>query len=318
MSAQRFIGIDGGKSATRVCATDAAGNTLWQGEGPGFSYAPEADSALDTIRAAVRAAAGALRDDVPTRVCAGLTGLPGASAERRALGAALSSMFSAEVVLVDDAVTAHAGALAGPGTVVSAGTGTVAVAVAPDGRWARCDGWGPIVGDRGSAYDIGRSALRAAAAAADHTEAPTTMSDEIFSALGGADLAALQRLHRRHDRVAFISGLARVVARHADAGDEVANAICGLAGAALAASALAAARAVGAESNAPRVSYAGRLLTGAGAVRRPFQAAVEAAGLQFAEPSGDPLSGSVLLARRGWHGEHRMYAPLIARQGTAA
>lgn len=315
MSAQRFIGVDGGKSATRVRATDAAAKTLWQGEGPGFSYAPEAGADLDTLIAAVRAAAGPLGNDVPTRVCAGLTGLPGDRTDRAALEAALSSMFSAEVVLVDDAVTAHAGALAGPGTVVSAGTGTVAVAVAPDGRWARCDGWGPIVGDRGSAYDIGRSALRAAAAAVDRTGAPTSMRDPIFSALGGEDLAALQRLHRRHDRVAFISRLARVVALHADAGDEVASSICGLAGAALAASALSAARAVGAESSAPLVSFAGRLLTGAVAVRRPFQAAVEAAGLQFAEPSGDALTGSVLLAR---HGEHGMYAPLMARQGTAA
>ncbi|MFC7485940.1 N-acetylglucosamine kinase [Knoellia sp. CPCC 206453] len=315
MSTRRFIGIDSGKSATRVLATDDEGHVLWQGESGGFAYTSESGADLDDLVAAVRAAAGSLGDDVPTRLCAGLTGLPGHDADREVLKVTLAAMFSARVVLVDDVVTAHAGALARPGTVLSAGTGSVAIAVAADGRWARRDGWGPAVGDRGSAHDIGQSALRAAAAAADRTGMTTSMGDEIFAALGGADLEALQRLHRRPDRVAFVSGLARIVARHAEHGDEVARSICDSAGTDLAATAIAAAQAVGVDSEAPSVSYAGRLLTGAGPVRRAFHAALDAAGLELTPPAGDSLSGAVTLARSD---EPGIYAGLMARQGTAA
>jgi N-acetylglucosamine kinase-like BadF-type ATPase len=315
----RFIGVDGGKSAVRVCAVDDSGAIMWQGDGPGFTYgteaAADAESIVASILDAVRAAGASPNEAGPVRLCAGLTGLPGGVEERASLERALASTFAAEVILVDDAVAAHAGALTGsPGTVVAAGTGTVVLAVGADGRWARRDGWGPIVGDRGSAYDIGVQALRAAAASLDGSGSRTSLEQGVFAALGGTDLTALQRLYRAPDRVALVAGLARVVAEHADQADDTARAICERSGADLAATAVAAAGGVGFPPGSP-VSYSGRLLAGAPVVARAFREKTEAAGLRWTEPSGDALAGAVLLARAGATGIH---ADLVARQGSAA
>lgn len=317
MTPARFIGVDGGKSGVRVCAVGESGAILWQGEGPGFSYGTgatgDADAIVEGILDAVQAAGVAPAQGGRVALCAALTGLPGAAAEKVSLQETLASVFAGDVFLVDDAVAAHAGALAGrPGTVVSAGTGTVVLSVTSDGSWARRDGWGPVVGDRGSAYEVGVHGLRAAAAAHDGTGPQTSLEDSIFTALGGADLAALQRLYRATDHVALVAGLAPIVAAQAESGDIVARAICEQAGVDLAATAVAAARAVGLVDGP--VSSAGRFLTGAPTVASSFREAAQAAGLCWREPAGDALTGAVHLARFSVAGIH---ARLVARQGSA-
>ncbi|MGB4136106.1 MAG: hypothetical protein WA971_06065, partial [Microbacterium sp.] len=58
----------------------------------------------------------------------------------------------AVLVLSDDGVLAHARAFgARGGIVLSVGTGVIGVALAPGGLVVRADGWGPLLGDRGSA-----------------------------------------------------------------------------------------------------------------------------------------------------------------------
>ncbi len=70
------------------------------------------------------------------------------------------------MLVSDDAVTAHLGALGGePGVVIVAGTGAIALAV--DEVAARADGWGTRLGDDGGGYWIGRAGLAAALRAHD-------------------------------------------------------------------------------------------------------------------------------------------------------
>ena len=60
-------------------------------------------------------------------------------------------------VLMHDAPIAHAGAFGGkPGVIVIAGTGSVAYALAGDGRTKTGGGWGYLFGDEGSAFWIAR------------------------------------------------------------------------------------------------------------------------------------------------------------------
>jgi len=67
------------------------------------------------------------------------------------------------VSVLSDAEAAHLGALAGrPGLLVLAGTGSIVLGRGARGRWVRAGGLGPLFGDDGSAFAIGRDWLAAA------------------------------------------------------------------------------------------------------------------------------------------------------------
>lgn len=93
------------------------------------------------------------------RLTAGCTGV-WAAADRRALARSLSGL-ARKVTVLSDVELAHRAAFGGdPGIVVLAGTGSIAYARNARGRTARAGGWGPLLGDEGSAFWIGREALK--------------------------------------------------------------------------------------------------------------------------------------------------------------
>ena len=97
----------------------------------------------------------------PTAVGIGLPGVRSA-ARARELGRTLTPRAGCPVHVTGDVDTARCGAFLGaPGIVVIAGTGSAALGW--DGeRFARAGGHGFLLGDEGSAYWIGREAVRAA------------------------------------------------------------------------------------------------------------------------------------------------------------
>ena len=63
-------------------------------------------------------------------------------------------------ILLTDIQAAYAGTGAIPGDIcLIAGTGSVALGRREDGSWVQRGGWGPILGDEGSGYDLGHRAL---------------------------------------------------------------------------------------------------------------------------------------------------------------
>jgi glucosamine kinase len=145
--------------------------------------------------------------------------LPG---ERRALARALRGLARRVRVIADVEAAWHATLADGAGILVLAGTGSIVLGRTARGRWARAGGLGPLLGDEGSAFWIGRAWLRARAGA-----------------------AAQRRFATRPDAVAAIAALApRVVAR-ARRGDRLASRVVREAQAALAGQARDVARALG-------------------------------------------------------------------------
>jgi N-acetylglucosamine kinase-like BadF-type ATPase len=63
------------------------------------------------------------------------------------------------------------------GVALIAGTGSIALGRDTHGATTRAGGWGHVMGDEGSGYDLGRRALQAAARAADGRGAPTLLLD---------------------------------------------------------------------------------------------------------------------------------------------
>jgi glucosamine kinase len=91
--------------------------------------------------------------------------------EAAAVRARLRSL-ARRVHVMSDAQAALLGALDGdPGVLVLAGTGSIVLGRSASGRWARAGGLGPLLGDEGSAFWMGREWLRALARDGDFARA---------------------------------------------------------------------------------------------------------------------------------------------------
>nr|WP_276617601.1 BadF/BadG/BcrA/BcrD ATPase family protein [Streptomyces coryli] len=210
-------------------------------------------------------------------------------------------MGARRVLVAEDSVTAHLGALGGaPGVVVSAGTG--AVAMWSDGqRCVRVDGLGPILGDHGSGADIGRAGLRAAFSAAEGRGPATALVEPARQHLGGLGLDGARRLHASSSPTELVSAFAIAVLRAAGEGDAVAAEIAARAADALATSAALAAEPGLAADPAParpRCCAVGRLMRSE-ALAAAFTRRATELGLTVAAPHADALAGAMLLATNG-------------------
>lgn len=180
-----FVGVDGGGTHTRVMIVDESGAEVATAEGPGSAIRPGASShSAAVIRETVQKAR-ANSGDRPIRVlCVGVAGA-GRDEERDTLQAALDAdRIAGSVAVVTDAEIAIEDAFgAGPGVLLTAGTGSIAYGKGPTGIMARCGGWGPVIGDEGGGSWIGRRALGVATASHDGREPESALTEAITSAL---------------------------------------------------------------------------------------------------------------------------------------
>ena len=226
------VGVDGGGSRTRARVADESGAEIVTVEGPASAVRPgAAEHSADVIAGTVRdaLAAAAMEHVTPKVVCVGVAGV-GREPERDALWQALTSRELAEEVVVhadatialDDAFGDDAGIL------LIAGTGSVAFGRGPTGLFARCGGWGPVIGDEGGGAWIGRRALSVVAASTDGREPTTALTGAVLTA---AETASVEDLIAWAAAAppATLAALAPAVMQTAEAGDLRANAILSLA-----------------------------------------------------------------------------------------
>lgn len=195
MNDATLLGVDAGGSRTSAVVASADGRALARAEeGPGKIIPGAEEAAAAAIARACRDALQRARRPAP--VVALVAGVSGAGRvdSRDALESALRAAGLAErVAVVTDADVALEAAFgSGPGIVLIAGTGSIAWARLPDGSLARVGGLGSFVGDQGSAYDLGRRALRAAALALEGLGPASLLAGRI-EAVTGAGVEALGR-----------------------------------------------------------------------------------------------------------------------------
>src|SRR5688572_10315640 len=234
------IAVDGGQSSTLALVALASGEILGVGWGGPSNHIHEPggverlQSALrDSISAALQNA-GQTADRV-AYVCLGMSGVSPLAGE-----IAQALVPSARIFVHHDAVTALAGASVGQqGVLVIAGTGAVAYGEREDGRSARTSGWGYIMGDEGSGYDIGCGALRAATQTSDGRGQPTLLLERIPQHFGVSDLRAVHKgIYSYAITRPQIASLSSVVGAAAQEGDTVARNLLRQAGGHLAVAAL--------------------------------------------------------------------------------
>jgi N-acetylglucosamine kinase-like BadF-type ATPase len=178
-----LIGADVGGTKTAV-AVSRDGKIVGRADGPGAAVRPgRALASSSTIAEVVRqalSAAGLLLGDVLVVGAAGV----GREPEREELRKALrgENVASSVVVTTDIEIALTAAFADGPGIVVSAGTGSVAVGRDRTGKRHRIGGYGWQMGDEGSGYAIGRASLGAVSRAVDDRSPKTALSDRLLKA----------------------------------------------------------------------------------------------------------------------------------------
>ncbi|HYW08655.1 MAG TPA: BadF/BadG/BcrA/BcrD ATPase family protein [Longimicrobium sp.] len=222
-----YAGVDGGGTRTTLVLATADGREVARRVGPAGLVDPRhptasAEVVAELVRDALAEIGGGAR---VVALCAGLAGV-GNETERMAVEEALAaSGVAGRVRIVTDGQIALEGALGGgAGVLMIAGTGSVAYARSEDGRVARCGGWGMMVGDEGSGYSLGRSALSAALRASDGRDPDTRLLPDLLEAIGVDDVREVPPWVGRADK-SEVAALSRVVTAAAAAGDEVANGI---------------------------------------------------------------------------------------------
>ncbi|RYG58439.1 hypothetical protein EON80_27090, partial [bacterium] len=179
------MGVDGGGTTTRAVVVDGESNLVFTRAQSGSSnlYNLGLEGALQNIHVAIDSSleqAGIDIDQIESWGF-GLAGVTGAH-EKSLLTTALSARYGEGVVVDEDVVAALVGAF-GPeelkqngGAVLIAGTGANCFGQNQNGQRVRADGWGPMLGDRGSGFWLGESGIRAAVASLDGASAPTPLT----------------------------------------------------------------------------------------------------------------------------------------------
>jgi N-acetylglucosamine kinase-like BadF-type ATPase len=114
------------------------------------------------------------------------------------------------------------------GIALIAGTGSIAFGRNPDGRTKRCGGWGYLLGDEGSGYSVGRSALWHTLRDLESETLwhPDSLTEAITRTLGVKSVSELTKaVYTNSDPRSLIASLSRVVAAVAENGERKAEEI---------------------------------------------------------------------------------------------
>jgi glucosamine kinase len=186
-----------------------------------------------------------------------------------------------------DAELARLAAFAGgPGVLLIAGTGSIAISRDKAGRDRRVGGLGWRMGDQGSAHWLGAKALEAVGAMNDQMGPHTQLAKALAVAVGAQGIAGLVRWSVSATP-AQVAALGPSVLAAASKGDAVAKALRASAVEALAGMAMAAGAA-----DMP-VAFSGGLLTAQRPLRTAVAAALKARGVQVITKEIDPCRGAL-------------------------
>ncbi len=185
-----YLGFDGGGTKTDCAIIDQDARVL--GEGTAGPSNPLRAGYVATFaalgEASKRALAAAAIDPQQIRgVCAALAGA-GRQGVADEVEKYLVSAFPRALTCVtsDFEAALEAAAGVGPGVVLIAGTGSAAFGRSSSGEQARAGGYGPWIGDEGSAYDIGRRAVAEAARVRDAASPSNPLEARILAAVACA------------------------------------------------------------------------------------------------------------------------------------
>jgi N-acetylglucosamine kinase-like BadF-type ATPase len=297
LSQELFVGVDAGGTRTRLVLGNRVGELFDRVQGgPGNFHrlgAVALGSLIEDLLGQVRLIS------TPVVLCAGVAGA-GRVPEQMALQQELEGrQLAGRILVVSDARAALEGAHGGAeGIVCIAGTGSMVLGRNAAGEEARAGGWGPVLGDEGSAYALVLEGVRGALRAVDGSGTGTQLQQDLLEALGLADwkdiIAAVYGEGLSRERLAEACPAVFAAAR---AGDRVAVDVIDAGGRALGAQVAAVARRL--RLAAPvAVAGAGGVFAEMDRLRAPMAEGAARVAVQLGPPQLPAHLGALLLSLR--------------------
>lgn len=200
-----------------------------------------------------------------------------------------------------DAFVTLTGATAGrPGVVVISGTGSIAFGVNSQGKRARAGGWGHVLGDEGSGYDIARRGLIAALRDFDGRGPRTSLRERLTGELYLSSIEeVIPLLYSGQLSQRNLAALYPLVVSAAEEEDPVAVGLLEEAAEELSCAASAVLRGLDEPVALPVVMWGGAFQNGP-RLRRYFEESLSrrCSGFVLREPEHPPEFGALLLARK--------------------
>ena len=220
------LGFDGGGTKTECVLMDETQKILARSRsGPSNPIRVGFDAVLKALTDGAKLALTQARvpPESVAAICAGLAGTGRLEAGVQ-IRAVLAVAFPGTAIKIcTDLELALAAMPDGPAIVLIAGTGSAAIGRSPEGDILRAGGFGPLLGDEGGAYDIGRRAIVAALREHERGGADSALGKQILRHLGAAGWVGVQERARANADDLF-PRVFPVVAAAADTGDESARA----------------------------------------------------------------------------------------------
>lgn len=303
-----LLAVDGGQTSTKALVAWLDGTVAGTGIG-GPSDHFHIEGGVEKNRIAIHgaissalASSGVERERV-VAIGLGLTGAPTGGTQTPIVHEIVREILDPrEIVVTPDYVTNLAGASAGePGVVLIAGGGSIGYGVTVDGREAIAGGYGFLLGDEGSAFNIGLKAIAAAARAGDLRAEPTALLRIVIEHF---EIATIRQITRVVYKAGFsrerIALLAPKIVEAADQGDTLALSILRHAGEELALTGLGVIRQLFESGSAVNVYLTGGVFSAGDHVLVPFRSMLRSGWPEatLREPRFPPVIGGLILAAR--------------------
>lgn len=225
-----ILGIDGGGTKTTGCPGDLTGKVYGRVERGASNYhvvgVDRFKAVIEEIITEAEGAFGLSRSELRL-ISLGLAGVD-RPRDREVIMAALADLrLGCQFIINNDAqIALAAGTGAVQGIVLIAGTGSIAYGVNASGQSFRAGGWGHLISDEGSGYDIGRQGLFRGIKAWEGREQPSILFERIMAHLKVSNMDELiSAVYSPTASKAFIASLAEVVTTAAREGDPLAGEI---------------------------------------------------------------------------------------------
>lgn len=310
------IGVDGGGSKTICVLVTLTGEIIARSESGGANYQSVGiDQAINSIYTAILQTIASLKSGLENiqiaAICLGLAGVSRQNdidlvykkfLESSQFSLLPTTITSEHLIIYHDALISLVGGIGhNIGIVVAVGTGSIVFGQNAQGETKRVGGWGYLLGDEGSAYQIAIAGLKAVMRSYDGRGASTALTEIFKNHFQLTNLEGLiSVVYRSGWGVKEIASLAPIVDNVAVQGDLVANQIIDTVVAELTLATATVINSLFADQNQNQLEIVttGSVWKGKSQIRQRFisQLQLQYSQIQIILPRNEPAYGAALLA----------------------